>query len=85
VGRDAERQAVGYADTISGKLGLDLDIFVVGGEIDSRVQPEYSGGRTKLLSYGAVIANARTQIEWLLSQLNQAPRNFGDRTSVPGN
>jgi hypothetical protein len=71
--------------TISGKLGSDLDIFVVGGEIDSRVQPENSGGRTKLLSHGAVIANVRTQIEWLLSQLNQARRNFGDRASVPGN
>ena len=73
VGRDAESQAKKYADTLTGKLGIELEIFVVGGEVDSKLQHEYTGKRTHFLSYRAVIATARTQLEWLLKQLNQKP------------
>ncbi len=73
VGRDAENQAKKYADTLTGKLGIELEIFVVGGEVDSKLQHEYTGKRTHFLSYRAVIAAARTQLEWLLKQLNQKP------------
>jgi len=31
VGRDAESQAIKYADTLSGQLGISLDILIVGG------------------------------------------------------
>lgn len=73
VGRDAESQAKKYADTLSGRLGIDLEILVIGGEVDPRLQHEYSGKRTRFLSYRAVVASARTQLEWLLKQLNQKP------------
>jgi hypothetical protein len=71
VGRDAENQAKKYADTLTGKLGIEFDIFVVGGEVDPKLQQQYTGGRTKFLSYRPVIAAARNQIEWLLKQLNE--------------
>ena len=71
VGRDAESQAMKYADTLSGQLGIGLDILIVGGQVNQKLQSDYSGKRTKFLSYRAVIANARTQLEWLLRQLNE--------------
>ena len=68
VGRDAEHQAVTYADTLTGQIGVDLDILVVGGSVDPKLQPTYSGKKTRFLSYRAVIANARTQLECLIKQ-----------------
>jgi len=73
VGRDAESQALKYADTLSGELGISLDILIVGGQVDPKLQSDYSGKRTKFLAYRAVIATARTQLEWLLTQLNDKP------------
>lgn len=73
VGRDAEGQAKGYADVITRKMGISLQILVIGGEVDSGLVAEYNGAKTKFLSYAAVIANARTQIDWLLQQLAQKP------------
>jgi hypothetical protein len=73
VGRDAESQAMKYADTLSGQLSISADILIVGGQVDQKLQSDYSGKRTKFLSYRAVIANARTQLEWLLKQLNEKP------------
>lgn len=75
VGRDAENQAKKYADTLTGKLGIGLEILIVGGEVDQKLKHEYNGQRTKFLSYRAVIANARTQLDWLLKQLNEKPTN----------
>lgn len=73
VGRAAESQAIMYADTLTGQLGIGLDILIVGGQVDPKLQAEYSGKRTKFLAYRAVIATARTQLEWLLRQLNEKP------------
>jgi hypothetical protein len=73
VGRDAEAQAKKYADTLTGKLGFGLEILIVGGEVDPKLQHEYTGKKTRFLSYRAIAANARTQLEWLLKQLNQKP------------
>jgi hypothetical protein len=73
VGRDAESQALKYADTLSAQLGISLDILIIGGQVDAKLQSDYSGKRTKFLSYRIVIANARTQLEWLLKQLNEKP------------
>jgi hypothetical protein len=73
VGRNAESQAIKYADALSSQLGISLDILIIGGQVDQKLQSDYSGKRTKFLSYRAVIANARTQLEWLLRQLNEKP------------
>ncbi len=50
VGRDAERQAISYADTLTGKLGIPFDIVVMGGEVDRKIRDEYSGKKTSFLT-----------------------------------
>jgi len=67
----ARPQTGNYADTLTGQLGIGLDILIVGGQVDPKLQAEYSGKRTKFLAYRAVIATARTQLEWLIKQLNE--------------
>jgi len=69
VGRDAESQAKKYADTLSGKLGMPLEILIIGGEVDAKLVDKYTGKKTNFASYRAVIAIAKTQLEWLVSEL----------------
>jgi hypothetical protein len=69
VGRPAEAQAKEYADTLTGRLGVSLDILIIGGEVESKLVHEYDGQRTKFLSYRAVIEMAKTQLEWMLKEL----------------
>ena len=71
VGRDAESQAKKYADTLTGKLGMPLEILIIGGEVDAKLVDEYTGKKTKFASYRAVIATAKTQLEWLLTEINR--------------
>ena len=60
-----------YADVITGRLGVPLEIMIVGGEVDPKLQDEYTGKKTRFLSCRAIFAGARTQLEWLLDPLNQ--------------
>lgn len=69
VGRDAESQAKKYADTLTGNLGVSLEILVIGGNVDPKLAHEYDGKQIKFLSYTAVIAMARTQLEWMIKEL----------------
>lgn len=69
VGRDAESQAKKYADTLSGKLGMSLEILIIGGEVDPKLVDEYTGKKTRFASYRAVIASAKTQLRWLIQEL----------------
>lgn len=52
---------------------MSLEILIIGGEVDSKLQHEYTGRQTRFLSYRSVIANARNQLDWLLRQLNEKP------------
>ena len=69
VGRDAESQAKKVADTLTGKLGMPLEILIIGGEVDAKLVAGYTGKETKFASYRAVIASAKTQLEWLIAEL----------------
>lgn len=73
VGREAEAQAKGYADVITRRMGMPVNILVVGGQVDGSLAHEYDGARTRFLSYHAIIATARTRLDWLISQLAQKP------------
>lgn len=72
VGRPAESQAKEYADTLTGHLGVTFDILIIGGEVDPKLAHEYDGQRTKFLSYRAVIEMAKTQLEWLIKELQES-------------
>ena len=74
VGRSAEAQAKGYADTLTSRLGVSFDILIIGGEVEPKLVHEYDGQRTKLLSYRAVIEMAKTQLEWMLKELSSNPK-----------
>lgn len=74
VGREAEFQAIKYADKLTGRLGMPFDILIVGGEVDPKLVAELTGKKTKFASYRAIIATAKTQLEWLLKELSsEAP------------
>ena len=73
VGRDAEAQAKKYADTLTGRLGMSLQILIIGGEVDPRLQDEYTGKKTSFAAYRTAIATARRQLDWLIEQLNRPP------------
>jgi hypothetical protein len=73
VGRKAEAQANEYADTLTGRLGMSLQIVIIGGEVDPKLQDEYTGKKTSFAAYRAAIATARRQLDWLIEQLNRPP------------
>lgn len=71
VGREAEAQAKKYADTLTGRLGMSLQILIVGGEVDPKLQDEYTGKKTSFAAYRTIIATSRRQLDWLIDQLNR--------------
>jgi hypothetical protein len=71
VGRDAEAQAKKYADMLTGKLGMSLQILIVGGVVDPKLQDEYTGKKTSFAAYRTIIASAHGQLGWLIEQLNR--------------
>jgi hypothetical protein len=70
VGRDAEAQARKYRDELSSSYG-SMDLLVLGGSVDQGMLAS-GGGDTQFRAYMSVIATARTQLEWLLTELRRA-------------
>jgi hypothetical protein len=48
---------------------MPLEILIIGGEVDAKLVDEYTGKKTKFACYRAIIASAKTQLEWLLREL----------------
>lgn len=71
-GRKAEAQANEYANTLTGRLCMSLAILIIGGEVDPKLQDEYTSKKTSFTAYRTVIATARRQLDWLVEQLNRA-------------
>ncbi len=70
--RDDENQAVKYRDDLFQYLGkVPMDIVVVGGKVDNRIDSTMIGQGVKLFSFNKLISSARTQLEWLLKDLTQ--------------
>lgn len=67
VGRDAEAQVKKYRDDLTPNFGA-MDIMVLGGGVDKSMAQIYLSD-TQFRSYMAVISDARSQLEWLLSEL----------------
>lgn len=68
VGRKAEAQAKEYRDDLTPSHGT-MKIIIVGGAVDGTMSPLYPDAGTQFMSYGSVIATARTQLNWLLKEL----------------
>ena len=69
VGRDAEAQVKKYRDDLTASHGT-MEIMVLGGSVDASLRSEYSAD-TQFRSYMSVIADARSQLEWMLKELTQ--------------
>lgn len=71
VGRDDEAQAAKYRDELSQTHGLtNIDVLILGGKVDRAMSALYQTSGTSFKSYEAVIADARSQLEWLLKELS---------------
>lgn len=73
VGRKAEAQAKEYRDDLTPSHGKIL-VMIVGGSVDSSMSSLYSEQEVKFLSYGSVIATARTQLNWIINELTTSPQ-----------
>lgn len=71
LGRHDEAQAKQYADWLESRLQLPVDIFIIGGITDPSLREEYTGKRTKFLTYARLIADAQASLDWILKQLAQ--------------
>ncbi len=70
IGRDAESQALKYRDDLNSVIhGKKIKIFVIGGKVDPKISSHNEREDVSLLSYSAIISNARTQLNWLLDEL----------------
>jgi Histidine kinase-, DNA gyrase B-, and HSP90-like ATPase len=68
IDRDDENQAEKYRDDLT--LRFDpIDILVVGGKRSPAIQAQYGRPDVRLTTYEAVFSRARTQLDWLLTQL----------------
>lgn len=68
VDRDDENQAEKYRDDLTPRFDV-MDILVIGGRVDAEIPSQYQRPDIKLLSYEAIFSTARTQLNWLISQL----------------
>jgi len=70
LGRDAESQALEYRDDLNSVIhNQQIQIMVIGGQVDSKISSHNERADVQLLSYTDIISNARTQLEWLLNEL----------------
>lgn len=72
VGRDAEAQALKYADDFSSYIhNTPIDIILLGGRVDSQMSPHHNRSTIKFYSYVHLISEARTQLNWMLDELKK--------------
>jgi hypothetical protein len=70
VGRDEEAQAVKYADDFNRILNnLAIDNMVVGGKVDAQMSTYNHRPKLKFYSFSHLISRARTELEWMLREL----------------
>ena len=70
--RDDEAQAIKYRDDLSRFVSRPIDILVMGGPRDPAASPMYGTPGLRVTTYFETVGSARTQLEWLLSQLGMA-------------
>ena len=70
IGRDAESQALKYRDDLNSVIhNKEIKIFVVGGQVDKNISSHNERKDVIFLSYTDILSNARTQLNWLLNEL----------------
>lgn len=70
VSRQHENQAAEYRDDLTTYFNnARIELVVMGGTINSKVNPLYSVSDSRLLTYADLLSNARAELDWLLTQL----------------
>lgn len=67
--RDDENQAVKYRDDLKTFIQDYIEIFVIGGKVDEKIDSKYTQENVKLLSFSEIISKATAQLNWLLKEL----------------
>lgn len=71
IGRNAESQALQYRDDLNSVIhNSKIEILIMGGKVDAKISSHNERGDVKFVSYTALIANARTRLNWLLNELS---------------
>lgn len=66
--RDDENQAIKYRDDLTGKFGK-ISILLLGGKRSAAISNQYEHPDLKVMSYEALISQARSQLQWLVQQV----------------
>lgn len=70
IGRDEENQAEKYRDDLYEYFPTEIEIVVIGKNVDPKIDSRYVQKNIRLTSYSNILSNARSQINWLLKELN---------------
>jgi hypothetical protein len=72
INRDDENQAVKYRDELSQHLSSQkIEIIVIGGKVDNKIDPKYQNNSILLTSYNSVLSKARAELKWLIRELGK--------------
>jgi hypothetical protein len=72
INRDDENQAVKYRDELNTYLpNNSIEIVIIGGRKDSKIDSKYQQGSTILTSYFDILSRARSELEWLIRELGK--------------
>lgn len=69
ISRLDEAQAIEYRDDLSKFTRRDIQVLLIGKGRDQSIDTRYSTDQLQVLSYVDIIANARTQLAWLVRNL----------------
>lgn len=67
---DHYQQATKYRHELGPHISTAIEVYVIGGKLDVNAVPKDAERNVKVSTYSLVIANARTQVEWLLRELS---------------
>jgi len=70
--RAHETQAIEYRDDLAKTFTGKISILVLGKDLDSNIATQYNrdGNDVRLMSYKNLIADAKTQLDWLIKELS---------------
>ena len=70
IGREDERQALEYRDALNKELhNAKIHIVVIGKDVDQSIASQNERDDVRFISYRSVISTARTNLDWLLREL----------------
>ena len=69
INRDDENQAAKYRDDLTSYNQRPIEIILIGGSRSSAASPAYSANALRVMSYVELVSVARSQLNWLLSEL----------------